>query len=172
MMATFFPGGRANRHEVTFVAAFVIHREDFQFAAQDRCVVFVQHARTLAERLVRADASANFGQGTGLVIQVGGIREASLLDQPHGRGDVVVRGAGHHAGRRVRAMDAARSLHHGALGVEFDDDVIEVTGAFLRRTQVQVKEGFVGAGFSVNIQKFAGDCLHGAFFSSLKNSRY
>ena len=155
-----FPTGSADGQEMSLVAAFVVHREDLQLPGQHRGVVFVQHARTLAERLVRADASANFGQGTGLVVQVGGVAETRLFDQPHGRGDVVVRGAGQHAGRGVRAMDTARGFHHGALGVELDDDILEVAGALLGRTQIQFEVGFVGAGFSINIQEFAGDCLH------------
>jgi hypothetical protein len=136
------------------MAALVIHGKGFEFAAQDRGLVFVQYAGSLAERLMRTDPAADFRQGTGLVIQVRGVGEASLLDQPHGGGDVVVRGAGQHAGRGIRAMDAARRLHHGAFGIELDDHIVEIAGALFGRAQIEVKERHVRPCLAVNGKRF------------------
>ena len=106
-------------------------------------MVFVVHARALAQLLVRADASADLRQGTGLVIELRGLKKLALFDQPHCRWNIIVCGASQHAGRGVRAVDATRGLKHGAFRIKLNDHVLEIGGAALSRTQVQITEGFV-----------------------------
>ena len=70
------------------------------------------------------------------MIKVRRIGETSLFDQPHGGRDVVIRGAGDRAWRRVRTMDAARRLYHRPFGTEINDHIAEVADPFDRWTQI------------------------------------
>jgi len=83
-----------------------------------------------------ADATTHLGKGAMLVIKVRRVGEASLLDQPHGRRDVVIRGAGDRARRWIRTMNAARCLYHRSFGTEINDHIAEVADPFDRWTQV------------------------------------
>ena len=118
---------------------------------------------------MRADASAHLGQGTGLVVEVGGLGETSLLDEPHGRGNVVMRGAGRHARSGIGAVDTARRLDHGPLRVELNHHILEIAGAFFGWTEVQIEVRFIGASLAVDGQEFAGDCLHNVLLLNVKN---
>ena len=109
---------------------------------------------------MRANAAAYLGQGRGLVVDLGRFGEASLFYEPHGGGNVVVGRACQHAGSGVRAMDAARCLHHRPLGVEGDDNVVKVAGPFLGRTKIKIKEGAIRPLLAVYFQELAWDCLH------------
>jgi hypothetical protein len=57
-------------------------------------------------------------------------------------------------------MDAAGSLSHGSLRREFDHDTIEIAGAFLRITEVKIKEWFVDAFLTVDVKEITGYSLH------------
>ena len=48
--------------------------------------------------------------------------------------------AGNHTGGRVRTVNAARRLEHGALDAEFDDDFIKVTGTNMGWTEIEITE--------------------------------
>ncbi len=82
-------------------------------------------------------------------------------------------GTGHHAGRRVGAVDAARRLHHGPLGAEFDDNRLEVTDPLLGGPLFQVKERHIRPGSAIDRKKLTRYKLHGSlqfgdrFFNSI-----
>ncbi|GMV33467.1 MAG: hypothetical protein AMXMBFR60_12960 [Chloroflexota bacterium] len=57
-------------------------------------------------------------------------------------------------------MDATRRFDHGALRVELDHNAIEVAGAFMGRTQIQIEKRAVCPFLPIYCQKFAWDCLH------------
>ncbi len=99
---------------------------------------------------MRADPPADFRQGAGLAVKVGGFQELPLLDQPHGGGNIVVGGAGCDAGSRIGAMHAARGFQHGALGIQGDDHVFEVADALLGIAVINIGEGYAGAGFAID----------------------
>ena len=109
---------------------------------------------------MRADTSADLGQGAVLMIKICGVREAPLFDQPHAGGDIVVCWACHHAGSGIRTMDATRSLDHGALRTEINDHITKIARSFLGISQVQVVEWHIGAGLAVDCQILAGYKLH------------
>ena len=50
-----------------------------------------------------------------LLVQLGRLQEFAVLDQPHGRGDIVVGRAGQHAGRRIGTLYATGRFQHGLL---------------------------------------------------------
>ncbi len=64
-------GRRRDRDGMSFKAALVIDAERLQLSAQDRLMMFIQNAGSLAELFMRADTPTDFRQGAGLVVQVG-----------------------------------------------------------------------------------------------------
>jgi hypothetical protein len=111
------------------VLALVVGYESLQRPGQDRIIGFALGARALAELLVRAHPAADLGQRAGLAVEVGGFKELAVLDQPHGRRDVVVGGTGLHAWGRIRALHTASGFQHGLFYGEGDGDVIKIANA-------------------------------------------
>ena len=72
------------------------------------------------------------------MVELGGFGEGSLLDEPHCRGNVIMCWTGYHTGSGVWTVNTAGGLEHGALYAEFDDHLIEITGADVGRTQVEI----------------------------------
>src|SRR6185503_3524854 len=94
------------------------------------------------------------------MVQLCSLRELPLLDQPHGGGNVVVRGASHHAGSGIRAMNATGCLEHGTFHAKLNDHPIEITCADVSRTQIEIIKREIRARFAINCQRFTWNGLH------------
>jgi hypothetical protein len=54
---------------------------------------------------------------------------------------------------RIGTMDAAGGFHHSTFGVKGNDNVIEITDAHFRWTQIQIPEGDFHARLAVDLQR-------------------
>ena len=137
MMATFFP---VNFPTGMVIALWCGARNGPTKASKsphgDRQAVFLAaHAGAFAQPLVRANSTADFGEGVGLAIDAGGFVELPVLDQPQGVGNIIAGRANPVAGSRVRAMDAAGGFINCPFIVEAGDRLVEIAHPFLCRAQ-------------------------------------
>jgi hypothetical protein len=98
------------------------------------------------------DTGADLRQGGGLAVELGGFNIASLLDEPDGRGDIVVTGAGEHARSGIGTVDAAGGLQHGTVRIKRDDHVAKIANAFRRGAKRQLLVRHVNACLAVYFQ--------------------
>src|SRR3990172_8643475 len=86
--------------------------------------------------------------------------ETSLLNEPHGRRNIIVSGTSYHTGSRIGAVNTAGCLKHGAFNAEVDNYLIEITCADVSRAQIKIIKRQVYARFAVNCQRFTWNRLH------------
>src|SRR5664280_1630291 len=92
--------------------------------------------------------AAYLRQGGCLAVKLSGLDIMALFNQPHCGWNIVMAGTRQHAGGRVGAMEAARSLQHGPVRVKWNNHITEITDPFRGRTKGQILIGHVDAGFT------------------------
>jgi hypothetical protein len=116
---------------VPVVLADVIGDVRLELADGHRRLVRADHARALAQLLLRADAAADVGHVRRLVERFRGAQDVAVGEMEERAGDVVVQRAGLHAGR-VLAQQTPLRLEHGELGRVRLVDFVPVVDAPLR----------------------------------------
>ena len=122
---------RGGNREAASLFAVPIAEEGLELADRDRLGVLADHARTFAERFLRAETTAELGHFRRLAEHGGGIGQLADLEEGERAGDVVVNGTGLCA-RRGRALDAALRLEHGGTGGVTEVHLAPVVDAIVR----------------------------------------
>ena len=118
--------------EAAALAAIPVAEEGFELADGDGFGVFADDADALAERFLRAEASAELGHFAGLAEDGCGVGELADFEEGERAGDVVINGAGFGA-RGGGALDAALGLEHGGAGGVAVVDLVPVMDALVGR---------------------------------------
>jgi hypothetical protein len=109
---------------------------------------------------VWANPTADFGHGTGLPIELGGLQKFPMLDQPHGVRDIDMSRAGFVTRGRVWTVNTPGSLTFCPFKIQWKHDFFKVLNALCHGANRQPNKWQSHTGFAVNCREIALDFGH------------